>query len=65
MPNLDGSEGHSPHILFGTNLDLMEKNASSSPATDIAGVEGNTGADDGGDSGGCSGDIGGGEEATS
>ena len=22
MPNLDGGEGHSEHILFGTNLDL-------------------------------------------
>ena len=24
MPNLDGGDGHSEHIIFGTNLDLTK-----------------------------------------
>ena len=24
VPNLDGCEGHSEHILFGTNVDISE-----------------------------------------
>ena len=32
VPNLDGGEGHSEHILFGTDVDLSK--ATEQPATD-------------------------------
>ncbi len=31
VPNLDGCEGHSEHILFGTNLDLSEPSEEGQP----------------------------------
>ena len=31
MPNLDGCEGHSEHILFGTNVDLSEPSEEGQP----------------------------------
>ena len=55
MPNLDGGDGHSEHIIFGTNLDLTKSSDSESggegqgegvvePTNGI--VEDNTGHDD-------------------
>lgn len=33
MPNLDGTEGHSEHILFGTNVDMSDKVPTTSDST--------------------------------
>ena len=55
MPNLDGGDGHSEHIIFGTNLDLTKSSDSEGggegqgegvvePTSDT--VEDNTGHDD-------------------
>ena len=44
VPNLDGGEGHSPHIIFGTNLDLTEDgDTNTATATPSAGEEGEGG----------------------
>ena len=51
VPNLDGGEGHSPHIIFGTNLDLTEDgDTNKATPTPSAGEEGE-GSGDGGEEG--------------
>ena len=52
VPNLDGGDGHSEHVIFGTNLDLTKSSDSESGGEGQGEgvvepiVEDNTGHDD-------------------
>ena len=48
QPNLDGTEGHSEHLLFGTNVDMSETQSHLNNGTGVASAEGDVASAEGG-----------------